>query len=595
MRTATLPREARPTLPACAHWLIGAAMASVMFALIALYGDLRYFNNDDASILRPLMGFGTPTLPTFHLYLNYLLVYPLVWLAKAFPGVAWFSWMQLAFLWLSCTVSVKSILRCFANAGRGLVAGLTAAMVFLVAFGMSYCCIITYTVTAGMLGAAAVLQILSLDYRRARDAQIVRGLMLSLLLVVLGYSLRQVTALPILAYCGVALLFVGMQYFGVGKAHKRSWKPLIASAVTVAVVLGLLAGLREVEIRVKGMGDYLRWQRARIEVMDYNGTVNLPDELLQSIGWSKQELLMVESWYFLDSNITADAFEKIAAYQNTRKNTSLSALAQKGLTELATFWAREPLAQRSLLLLACVLALGALGLLLRRRGTLWLWLAPAVAVLLAAVLMLFLGVEGRLPLRASMPVLLPTAALLFGLLPACLPQPRATGRIGSAALALLACGCVALAGWYAQPALQGMTPMAETDEDESTLTNVFADLDEYALDNPDILFIYDATFVSDMRMFPDTSGGVPANLMFWGGWGARSPEYRARLQAFGIDPDNLDCTVFLRDDVRLARGTLDPPPTELADYIRETYGEDFDYTFDGEWGGVHTLQFYAYE
>lgn len=595
MRNVQPNPGSRRSLPSWAYWLLGAAMASLMYTLIALFGDLHYFNNDDANILRPLMGFGTPTLPTFHLYLNFLLVYPLVWLAKAFPGVAWFSWMQLAFLWLACTVSCKSILRCFGNAGRGLVPGLAAAAVYIVVFGMSYCCVVTYTVTAAMLGAAAVLQILSVDYQRASNGQVVRGLMLSLLLVVLAYSLRQVTVLPILAFCGLAFLFVGFYHFGLGKAKKRSWKPLLASAVAVAVVLGLLAGLREVEIRAKGMQDYLRWQRARISVMDYSGLEDLPDELLQSIGWSRQELLLVDSWYFLDSNITAEAFEKIAAYQSAHNQTGAAAKLHHGVQELSAFWANEPLGMRSLMVIAAAALLCALGLLLRRRGTLWLWLTLAMILLVSCGLLLYLGVKGRMPLRAVMAVLLPVAALMAGLLPECLPAPHTANRVAYAPLMLLACACMALAGRYAVPALQAMAPEAESDLDESTLTNAFADLDEYALENPDQLFIYDSTFVSDLRMFPDTSAGVPHNIMFWGGWGARSPEYRSRLLAFGIDPDHLDATVFFNDSVRLARGTLDPPPTELVDYLTQLCGDTFDYNFDSEWGGVHTLQFYSYE
>ena len=97
------------------------------------------------------------------------------------------------------------------------------------------------------------------------------------------------------------------------------------------------------------------------------------------------------------------------------------------------------------------------------------------------------------------------------------------------------------------------------------------------------------------HMFPDTTAGIPTNVMFWGGWSCRSPEYVAQLKAFGIDADHLDATVFFKDNVRLARGLIDPEPNDLIAYLRELQGDDFDYTFDDEWGGVHTLQFYTYD
>ena len=85
--------------PAWVPWTAAALMSSLLFLAIILFGDLHYANNDDGCILRPFMGFATPQLPTFHLYLNALLVYPLNWLGTAFPGVAWFSYLQLGFLW----------------------------------------------------------------------------------------------------------------------------------------------------------------------------------------------------------------------------------------------------------------------------------------------------------------------------------------------------------------------------------------------------------------------------------------------------------------------------------------------------------------
>ena len=586
-------KTSKQKMPVWVPWVCGAAMTTILFVCIALFGDMHYANNDDACILRPFMGFSSTVLPTFHLYLNALLVYPLNWLGTAFPGVAWFSYMQLAFLWIAGTVSVKSILSIFIRNGRSLFLGLAVSMAYLLVFGMTYSCVVTYTVTAGMLGAAAVLQILSVDCRDGDDRLILLGMAGALALVVLGYSLRQITALPVLGFCAIAFLYQGMSHFGLGKTERRSWRPLILSMVAVAVVLGGMAGLRQLEISQKGMGDYLRWQKARISVMDYQGTQNLPDELLAKIGWSRTELDMVDNWYFMDSNITAEAFETIAAYQDAVNNPNLRAKIVNGMAQVTTFFQKEPIASRSLWLLAGMVALCGVSLLLMGKGTLWRWLALAVTVAASAGLLLYLGMVGRLPLRAAMMVVLPASALIFGLLPDCLPETWTLSR--KAILSALACGCVALTAWYVIPAMQAITPVPENDSDEATLTNAFADMDEYALENPDLLFIYDATFTSDMRMFPNTENGIPTNVMFWGGWGARSPEYVAQLEAFGFDPDHLDATIFFNENVRLARGTIDPEPNVLIAYLTELSGDGFDYTFDDEWGGVHTLQFFTYE
>ena len=591
MSTPDSRKKTGRTIPSWAPWAIAASMSSLLFLCIILFGDMHYANNDDGCILRPFVGFSSAQLPTFHLYLNALLVYPLNWLGTAFPGVAWFSYLQLAFLWIACTVSAKSILRLSIRNSLPVYLGLVCAAAYLLVFGLSYCGVVTYTVTAGMLGAAAVLQIMSVDCRDGRDRQIFIGMLGALALVVLGYSLRQITAVPVLGFCAIAFLYQGLSHFGYGKNKRRNWRPLLLAAVAVAVVMGALAGLREWEIQSKGMREYLRWQNARISVMDYQGTQNVPDEVLEKIGWSRAELDMVDNWYFLDSNITADAFETLAAYQDSIANPDVKARITNGVAQVALFVQNEPIAARSLWLLAGVSLLCIVSLLLKRRASVWLWLALAVTWIAAAVLLLYLGIAGRLPLRAAMMVILPVSALVFGLLPDCLAGIRTFPR--RAILTVFASGCLALTVWYAVPACLALQPVPENDLDESTLSNAFADLEEYALENPDLLFIYDSTFTSDKRMFPSTEGGIPTNVMFWGGWSARSPEYVAQLTAFGFDPAHLDAGIFLDENVRLARGTIDPPPDNLIAYLTELRGNTFDYTFDGEWGGVHILQFYS--
>lgn len=98
--------------------------------------------------------------------------------------------MQLALLWLACMVSVKALMQCFAHRGRSPWLGAAAGAVYLTLFGMTYACHVTFTVTAAVLGAAAVLQLCSIDGERYTDGQVFRALMLALGLTALCGGLR---------------------------------------------------------------------------------------------------------------------------------------------------------------------------------------------------------------------------------------------------------------------------------------------------------------------------------------------------------------------------------------------------------------------
>ena len=128
------------------------------------------------------------------------------------------------------------------------------ALAFTCAFVLPYATRITFTQTAALLGAAAVLQMLSVDHADASFGAILRGMGLALVLLVLAYAMRQVAALPVLGFCGVALLYVAARDYGFGRL--KSMKPLAASVVLAAVVLAGLAG-------ASGMGNR-RQRRARL-------------------------------------------------------------------------------------------------------------------------------------------------------------------------------------------------------------------------------------------------------------------------------------------------------------------------------------------
>ena len=136
----------------------------------------------------------------------------------------------------------------------------------------------------------------------------------------------------------------------------------------------------------------------------------------------------------------------------------------------------------------------------------------------------------------------------------------------------------------------------ENSLDEALFLEPSFDADELASDNPDLLFITDGTLYSDFRLFPSVPFGVPSNIVSWGGWGIHSENFDHALTNFDIDPYTADGRIFLRDDIRLLRGTLDPAPHALMQYIQSycEEGETVDYLIDNEWGGVYSFQFYTY-
>ncbi len=577
--TNTSPRRLK------AAWPLGLLLASLMLATVCLFCDMRFATNDDTLVLRQMMGFGVLEIPDFNLYIHFLLLYPLRWLSLAFPGLPWFSWMQLFLIWLASAVMAKSILQCFHNAKKPLYLGLIAAVLFLGVFVMRYMSQVSYTVTAALLGAAAVLQLLSIDTENASCSSWICSAMLSLVMALLGYAMRQMTALPSLAFCGVAFVAQGLRRARAG----QDWiKPLLCTLLAVCLVFGAVCGLREVEINTKeGVREYVDWQKQRIRIWDYYDLNQLPASFREEYNITDARLAMLIEWYLMDADMNTETLRAMGDALEAQEDTSLAARISKAVATLKAFPSNEPLAAKCLPALAGLVLLCLMGLLFdKERSRLGQLLAVVMGLCLLAALLFYLGMKGRLPMRGLLTAALPFAALMTGLMPACLPQRF---RFPSAALcSLLAVATVVLCAMYLMPMWQTILQRPATQEEQAA-TDTFGALDDYAICNEEYLLIMDNTLSGDTRMFPTTEYGISKNITYWGGWEMRSPSYNALLEHYGFDPNNWTPENFLTDEVRLVRGVLDPPPQLLLDMLGEIC--EVDYYLDSEWSGVYSMYF----
>ena len=70
-------------------WLWGAGITALLWGFLLCFSDIYFAANDDQFILRAMTGFQPGGTPDFHPFLLGFYVYPLRWLQRFFPGVAW--------------------------------------------------------------------------------------------------------------------------------------------------------------------------------------------------------------------------------------------------------------------------------------------------------------------------------------------------------------------------------------------------------------------------------------------------------------------------------------------------------------------------
>lgn len=551
-------------------WVFAAGLTAAMFVTLKFVTNFRFENSDDIVMVKAFMGFEGGQPADFSLYLHTLLAWALYGVSLLAPGIPWFSLFQLGLLFFSCTVLLKS----FFQMTRNRITGALAGGLFLAAFAAFACCRVNFTTTAALAGAAAVAQTMTADFASPKKAPRVRALLLALLLLAAGYCLRVLAALPSVLFVGGVLLWRLLPQGGGTDRTLVAWRALLKTAIAFLAVLLTLFAVRQAEIGLRGLRGYMDWNDANGALLDYTDfETNAAPAIASDSGLSASEITLVQQWYFLSSDIDGQALRTMAdAYGQTERG---------GWASLGNFFAGNA---RYGYLAAVLVLLCGLNLLKLRRGA---WAAPLLSlasVLATAFLLYYLAKRGRLLSRAVDSVLIPCAAFNLGL--------ALHGWNGEFRRGLRRAAAVALAALTAVTVLGGarLTYQTLTLAEDFVSPRREADLETWALQHPDLLVVRTPNLLRDTRLFPDVSGGIPENTIFWGDWLCRTPNWNRQLGLFGFDAENFTAKDWLKDNIVLA--ALSVSDTEdLCAYLTEAAGKPVAAEETGAYG---TLRFYRF-
>ena len=535
-------------------WLLGAAMTAALLAALALIGDFRFENSDDGLLLKAFMGFEGGVPASFELEIQPLLAWMLYALGSAMPGVAWYSLCQVGLLFFSCTVTVKSLMQLACNRLRPLLTGGVMGGLFLLLFASFAVCRISFTTTAAMAGAAAVAQLLTASEARLSSKQTLRRCLLSLLLLTLGYLLRPQSVWPSLMLLGLGFAWMLASRRIAGETLQPLW---IALCCFVLVLAGLVA-LRQADVSLHGMQADLDWHSARAALMDYTPFESDPAPALSANpDLTAPEVNLIRQWYFLDSAITADVFSRMkAAYATVPKVAPIP--------HLVAFVRDTP---RYLPMLCFLLALCALCCVRRTQKGSITALTALLAMLCAGAMLGYLSWQGRLLARAVDTVLLPCAAMLMSLALYQRTALAAGGGFRRVAAAALAVVMLAAAATGVRAVYHAVTRQPDTVSAQRE-----ADLESFALANPDYLIIRSPNLLRDTRLLPDVSQGIPGNITLWGDWTCRTPSWYRQLETLGFNGHTFRAKDWLRPTIVLAAS--EPADTDaLVAYLTDALGE----------------------
>lgn len=547
-------------------WLYGFLVATLVLILLNQITYFRYENSDDILMVKAYMGFEGGSPAPYQLYQHALLSRLMGVLFSINSSIAWFSLLQVGCLWLSLAVICACVLLCTKKTVPFLF-GIWCSIVFAAVFAAFALARINFTTTAAMLGAAAVALLIS---TACTDRPSVFSVLLSILLLLSSYMLRAQSCLAVFPFWMLAAGYLLI-------LHRQSAKKLL---VLFSVGLILFAGLcviQSAETSDPEIQELIHFQDANAGPMDYaeDRLMSVGDDVLAKIGWTRSELALVQQWYFMDENITPEAFEVLDAALSS--DTSLASRLMQTLGTLFDFFGSQPR-----YVLCCVILL-LLALLSFLSDSFLTRLAALGSVALAAAMLCYLAFQGRFLSRAADCALFPAAVLL------CVLAARAAGSPLSAKKKAFAV-CIAVICFACTLLHAGMTRDLLSDRPDYVSASREATLEAYALDHPDKLLLRTPNLLRDTRLFPDVSSGTPTNIMIWGDWNCRTPSWYDQLEKLGFDGRHFTAADFLKENLLFVTEQT-APPAELLAYIHEFTGLDVTYELTDTSGDLHFFRF----
>lgn len=517
--------------------IFALAAALLLGRIFPYYYDL----NDDALMAQILAGSytGEPELRNIQSY--FPLTAALGGLYRANRAVDWYGLFLLSCQFGCLALVLGRIMACWKDVRAAVLAALAAAGLLL--YHMVF---LQYSVTVGMMGAAAAFWLLTLQPGETKRAWR-KELLPPVLLIALGYLLRSEMMLFVGPFAALAFLIRAAQL-----KMEKGKKLRLMCAVLVLVLLSLFAG--EAGNRLGYRSDewrtFYRFFDARTQLYDFQRIPEYEgnEEFYQSIGLGASEAELIRNYNFgLDADIDAEKLEAIAAYAKEKAagEKSTGTRWREALWDYRasqTTRAEEPYRMISLVLYASAVLLSGAEILryfcgrsgsFREKGKKEKERCRESAVRLSGVLalyvlrsalLLYLYYHHRPVVRLTHSIFLAEAVILLWLIGEEVQDRR---KEAAGTYVLLTVLFLAAAAWQVRSA---------AGEQEARLSKnaPYEAFLSYCKEHPENVYFTDVYSTVDFsdRLFE--VGDEPSNYTLMGGWAARSPLEAEKLRNLGL-------------------------------------------------------------
>lgn len=554
-------------------WLLAFGVSGCMIGILYFIYPPVFMTIDDARLRYVYAGYASGEPAGNYLFCNVMIGSAVAALYRWFPGVPWYTAYQMIVIWFGSSAVGKTIYKlCNKKKVKAGYAVLLHTVSYLVVNVVSTI-MMHFEITAAVSGTAAVVLLLGLDEKDGKKI-LYTEMVLSALCLILTFLISKSNFYAICCYA-IAVLFY--HFLQAGKTHSKKllvrliffWMPLTAAGVSTAVWCNDMAKVSD------GWQDYLSYNKYRVSYWDYpHAAYDEEPELFSSIGWSEEFYDLAEQMYFLDERFDKDSLSAFVEPFSWFKVLSIDEIIQNAKESILELFQKEPVAKFQIYA-AEILLFVMIGVYYKDKHgrknapVYWFLLCSAGGT---ALMLMFLAVRGRLPLRAWLSCFLPySMTVLIQLLRLYRPKKsvREKDEMHSAkkrlmrAVVILTC-CFIFLNAFQRGILSGYSYRIRS------MNKVFA-AEKYCISKKENIYVFDPKCLQNYSALSEYSDrrDRPVNMLIWGSSYVFTPVFYEQLQYLGYESfstENLfDENVYLLLDEEKAE------KSKLLLYLREEY------------------------
>ena len=506
------------------QWFLSFFITLLFFLIVIFTNDLIFATNDDSRILYALAGYATGSSYPEQPFINYFLGYLISTLYNFNSHIPWYGLYHIFALFISIVVIFKCFYKIAFQKDENIIKTIFIQIVLMIVVFLYPLVALQFTTTSAILGSSSIPVILTLNYSDSKKTYILSYIYCFVSLL-FSFMTRSLSWYCVIVFFGLACLYKICQYYNIDKKNLK--KPISIFLLGIVIVTTCF-WFKIISVSIKNNSEitqsYNEYNEYRVKYMDYGEHDSYEEnpQLYNQINWTENTYRATLCLLYFDEDINLDSLKYITDNYSIDKTEKVN-----NSVDLLENLITQNVYVQLTILITLVLFFNILIMSKSKLDKLFIIFCEFMTF----ILLIYLSIQGRLPLRSFMSLIIPNISFLL------MFKQNMIAQINKKTLVKIMMFLFSIfIVFLSLESIYINKDYLSTQTSTQITQKEFDAFEKYAIEHPNNFYVYDfsaATINRDpFKIFADDQ---PINTMVSGGSYTYSELYYQQLKVNGLD------------------------------------------------------------